>query len=241
MDLPTVIQLVTGIISVPASIYVFFQIRRDSQAGKRSLDDARATRTTYVHLISSLSDRSDRSLLTFNANNREKSGTFEHLVWGYWKEFETLSQNGLGVTHANNFIYNPAGVLAASQTTVAYYKADRVGVVFGTLMMLSFLTPMLITTGIGDLVGQQTFWHLAISLPIFAIFVPLGAIQSWRSFRRNRQNLRDAIKALEVIRQYVIVLESMGIIVQQEFTQLKAKSVDSDIAPPSMALEKAAA
>lgn len=241
MDLPTAIQLVTGIISVPASIYVFFQIRRDSQAAKLSLEDARAIRKTYVHLISSLSDRSDRVLLTFDKSNLEKPSTLEHLAWGYWTEFEELTRGAMGATRANEFIYNPVGVLAAADFRTTYYRADKVGVVMATLMMLSFLIPMMITSGIGELVGKETFWHFALSIPIFAVFVPLGIIQCWRKLRENRQKLSNAVKALEVIRQYVSVLESMGIIVQQEFTQLKSKSTDSEIAPPNIAVKEATA
>lgn len=229
MDLPTSIQLVTGIISIPASIYVFFQIHRDSRAAKLSLEDARATRNTYVHLISSLSDRSDRILLTFDKNNCEKPGTFEHLVWGYWKKFENLSRGDLPATRSNDFIYNPVGVLAASRIAINYYRANRLGVVMGTLMLLSFLMPMAITSGIGELVGKETFWHFALSIPIFAIFIPVGAVQCWRSLRRNQKNLRNAIEDLEVVRRYVATLENMGIIVQQEFTQLKSKSAGGEI------------
>jgi len=241
MDLPTAIQLATGIISIPASIYVFFQIRRDSQAANRSLEDAIASRKTYVHLISSLSDRSDRILLTFDKNNTERLGTFEHLTWGYWKEFEELTRDSMGATRVSNFLYNPAGVLAALEVSITYYRANRVGVITGTLMLLSFGIPMAITSGIGELVGKETFWHYALSIPIFAIFVPLGIIQCWRSLRRNRQNLQNTIKALEVIRQYVAVLENLGIIVQQEFTKLKSKLADTEIATPNVAVNETAA
>jgi hypothetical protein len=44
--------------------------------------------------------------------------------------------------------------------------------------------------------------------------------------------LRDAIKALEVIRQYVTALENMGIVAQQEFTKVKSKLADREIEPP---------
>jgi hypothetical protein len=175
MDLPTAIQLVSGIISIPGSIYVFFQI--------------------------------------------------------YWH----------GRHSRKFFIYNPAGVLAASEVSITYYRTNRLGVVMGTVMMLSFMIPMVITSGIGELVGKETFWHYALSIPIFAIFVPIGVVQCWRSLRRNRQHLRNAIKALEVIRQYVAVLENMGIIVQPEFTQLRSKLADSEIAPPGVAVKDASA
>jgi hypothetical protein len=241
MDLPTAIQVFTGIISIPASIYVFFQIRRDSQAAKLSLEEAREARRTYIHLISSLSDRSDRILLTFNNNNREKPGTFEHLVWGYWKEFEELTRGGIDTNRADWFIYNPAGVLAASQLSPLYYKTMRFAGAGISLMGLSCMLPIAVTNGIGELVGRQTFWHYALSIPLFAILVPLGAILCWVSFRRNQKHLRNSIKAIEVIRQYVTLLESMQIIVQQEFTQLKSARIDSEIAPPDIALKEGTA
>ena len=227
MDFLTTIQLIIAIIGIPASIYVFFQIRRDFRTVNLPLEEARATHKTYVHLISSLSDRSDRTLLTFDKSNREKPGTFEHLVWGYWRQFEEFNRGSEYSTRAEEFIYNPAGVLRASEFVITIYRSNRFVVVVSTLMLLSFAVPMGITAGIGDLFGSGTFWHYVLSIPIFVIFVPLGIVMCWRSLRKNRRNLSNAIKALESIRQYVAVLEEMGIVVQQEFTQLKSKAANS--------------
>jgi hypothetical protein len=58
-------------------------------------------------------------------------------VWGYWKEFEELTRGGMYTTHVDWFIYNPAGVLAASQLRVSSYRGNRAADVIMTLMMLS--------------------------------------------------------------------------------------------------------
>src|SRR5580692_1083429 len=223
MDLPTTIQVVTGIISVPSSIYVIFQIWRDSQTAKHLLVEAAETRKNYVHLTSSLSDRTDRVLLIFDKNNKEKTGTFEHLVWGYWKEFEEFASHTMADANVNYFIYNPAGVLAATEFCVNYYWQNRFVVIMMSVMVVSFIIPMGIRSGIGELVGKGTPLNLALSILIFTILVPIGFILCWFSLRRNRARLRNVIKALEVIRRYVMLLEDMGIIVQQEFSQLKSK------------------
>ncbi len=243
MDLPTGIELATGIISVPSSLYVIFQIWRDSRTAKRFLEEASDTRKTYVNLISSLSDRSDRALLMYNKNNNEKPGTFEHLVWGYWKEFEALTQHSIVPiilpAHANSFIYNPAGTLSATSSSVNYYRQNRFVVIMMSLMLVSFLLPMGITSSIGELVRQGTVLHLALSILIFAILVPLGFALCWFSLRRNRVRLHNVIKALEVIRRYVALLEDMGIIVQQEFSQLKSKLGGGEKAAPTAVVGEA--
>jgi hypothetical protein len=56
---------------------------------------------------------------------------------GYWKEFEELTRGGMYTTHVDWFIYNPAGVLAASQLRVSSYRGNRAADVIMTLMMLS--------------------------------------------------------------------------------------------------------
>jgi hypothetical protein len=96
--------------------------------------------------------------------------------------------------------------------------------------------PMGITTGVAELVGRESRWFYVLAIPLFTIFVPLGVTRCWRSLRRNRQNLANSMRALEVIRQYVTLLESMEIIVQQEFTQLKSAPVDKRL-PFAIALK----
>jgi hypothetical protein len=179
-------------------------------------------------------------LLTFDKSNCEKPGTFEHLAWGYWKQFKQLEPNEMGGTRENDFIYNPVGVLAASQVRGSYYRANRPGLLFGPIV-LSFAVPMMLASGMVKLFGEESMWGFALSIPIFAILVPLGFITGLRAVRSNRKNLRDAIQALEPIRQYVAALQDMGIIVQLEFTQLKSKATGAGTAPSNIVPNEAAA
>jgi hypothetical protein len=241
MDLPTAIQVVTGLISVPSSIYAIVLIHRESQATKRLIEDAATARKVYVHLISSLSDRSDRVLLTFNKDNKDRPGTFEHLVWSYWREFEELTGDTIvsSILPVNNFIYNPVGVLLATESSVSYYKQNKLVLFVMIPLMISFFAPMMITSGIGELVGQGTLLHIALSVPFFSILIPLGIVLCWRSMRKSRQSLQKSIKALAIIRRYVALLEEMGIIVQQEFSQMKSKVFDSEQTNSITAIGKA--
>lgn len=219
------------IISIPFSIYFFVQRRQDNRITNRLLEQAEETRKTYVNLVSSLSEQSDRVLLSFDKSNCEKPGTFEYVVWSYWEEYEELTRGMISAPRADAFIYNPLGVLATSELRIAAYRSDRFALVMIFLMGLSLAASVAITGAAGKIAGGNTFWHYVVAIPSFVIFVPLGVISYWRSFRRNRQNLRNAIEALEVIRQYVAVLENKGISLQQEFTQLKSEPTNREPSP----------
>src|SRR5262245_8165577 len=108
MDFVTGVGLITGILSVPSSIYVFFQIHQNRQ---KPLVDAKVAQQNYINVLEHLSELRDRVLIAFDRDNAEKEGTFEHLVFSFWNEFSKYNRTGMFFVRVEDFVYNPLGVI----------------------------------------------------------------------------------------------------------------------------------
>ena len=225
MDTLTAIGTITGIISVPASIYGLVQIYRESHAVDHLNNDAEEMRKSYLSTLSSLSQRTDRVLLTFDKNNMSTPGTFEHMAGSLWIKYEQYTKDEGGLAcNFNEFIYNPIGIISASRTRSLLAKHNRILVSIVPPLLISLFLPIMVTQLISGLVGDA-IWLYLLSISIFLMLVPTGLILGWRSLRKQSKMLRNAISATEIARQYLAALESKGIMVQTELTQLGSQNV----------------
>jgi hypothetical protein len=221
MDAITVITLITSVLGIPASIYALVQIRRDR---RKPVEDSGVAQQKYIDVLRRLSELPDRVLITFNKDNIEKEGTFEHLVFSFWNEFARYDRYDLSSTRVGDFIYNPIGILAATRLGLSYQKMRVIEIV--TISLLVLALPL---AGLANLIE----WVFGGSKPPVWIVVPASIFGgAWLVFAialcaiwlyRNSQKVKDAVSALNVAQKYVETLERLEISVREEFTQSRAK------------------
>jgi hypothetical protein len=221
MDVITAISLVTGILSIPASIYALIQIRRD---GLKPIEDADLVQQKYLDVQKRLSKLPNRILLTFSKENANREGTLENLIFSFWKEFSNYNRDDIFRTNLNSFIYRPAGVLNSTRLRISFYKTQVWSKILFSVII--FVFPIGIVGNLLNLQFGAAEWPKWVSVTatiVMGIWLLVGVCACTYFLYRNHQIIREAIAALQVVKKYVGTLDRLEIIISEEFTQSKEK------------------